>query len=201
MIRPICFQNQGIMAENKKLTIIGMGMTKSSRKMKEGALKLQEARVKLISDKKCYKELRPPGLIIPRSFNRIKHKGICVKGANKETACMNDSGSGAFGFNEGGSAFLIGVAFYGGAKCRKELMLSGKGLPKKSVRPTIYIPIAGKIYEWIKNHDSNNGIILAKEDSQQPIRSSLKKPKHKENASKNSSKRVKIQLNQEQTSV
>ena len=152
LVRPICFLNRGLLAETEQLTIIGMGMTKSSRKMKEGALKLQEAHVKVISAKKCYGEHKG-GLTIPRSFDRIKHKGICVKGAKKETACMNDSGSGAFGFNEGGSAFLIGVAFYGGAKCRKELMLSGKGLPKKSVRPTIYIPIAGKIYEWIKNHD------------------------------------------------
>ena len=203
MIRPICFQNQGIMAETKKLTIIGMGMTKSSRKMKEGALKLQEAHVKVISAKKCYAELkRVPELTIPRSFARIKHKGICVKGANKETACMNDSGSGAFWFDENDEhAFLIGVAFYGGMKCGTELMLSGKGLLKRSVRPTIYIPIAGKIYEWIKNQDIGNGIKLVKDSPRPAMKSSLKKPKNKDDASKTDSKRVRIQINQEQTSV
>ena len=45
--------------------------------------------------------------------------------------------------------YLIGIVYKAQPKCGKMFMLSSKGLPKKSVLPTRYVAVPGKLMNWL----------------------------------------------------
>ena len=62
--------------------------------------------------------------------------------------CHGDSGSPAI-IRRNDNDYLIGIAFGAQEKCGKKLMVSYKGLPKKSVFPSKYVAIPGKFMKWL----------------------------------------------------
>ena len=143
---PICLMPNNMPTLNQDITIVGMGKTKKNGKK---PLTLQFATVKQITGKQCFKKWYPKKEI-PKTISNEEKKGFCIRGNNKELVCHGDSGSPAVWKNKNGVEYLIGIAFFTQEGCRRKWMQSKKVLPKKSVKPSKYVTIPGKIFEWIE---------------------------------------------------
>ena len=84
-----------------------------------------------------------------------KDRGFCVRGNNKETACGGDSGSPAI-LKKNKKNYLIGIAFRAQKKCGKMFLRSSNGLPKKSVSPSKYVAVPGKLMKWLLKEVGND---------------------------------------------
>ena len=78
-----------------------------------------------------------------------KNQGFCLRGNKKEITCAGDSGSPAI-LKQNDKDILIGILRAGQTKCGKMWMQSStKRLPKKSIQPSKYVAVPGKLMEWI----------------------------------------------------
>ena len=79
------------------------------------ATKLQFAKMKQYPTKKCFQAYFPKlkNKPLPKDFTESLEKGFCLKGINKETPRIGDSGAPAFWYNKKGEAYLGGILFRG----------------------------------------------------------------------------------------
>ena len=120
IVKPIClddFKPYPPEDTNPEFTIIGMGQIKeqgnSSKPIR--ATKLQFAKMKQYPTKKCFQAYFPKlkNKPLPKDFTESLEKGFGLKGINKETPCIGDSGAPAFWYNKKGEAYLGGILFRG----------------------------------------------------------------------------------------